>query len=104
MRVGFVLKEVGIGLRRNVTLTIAVVITVAVSLSLFGASLLVRAQVAQMKDYWYDRVEVSIFLCGEISDAPSCADGEISSAEKDKIREELNNLDRKSTRLNSSHT
>lgn len=92
MRAGFILKEVGIGLRRNVTLTIAVIITVAVSLSLFGASLLVRAQVSQMKDYWYDRVEVSIFLCGEISDAPSCADGEISSAEKDKIREELNNL------------
>ena len=47
MRVGFVLKEVGIGLRRNVTLTVAVVITVAVSLSLFGASLLVRAQIGR---------------------------------------------------------
>lgn len=92
MRIGFVLKEVGIGLRRNVTLTIAVIITVAVSLSLFGASLLVRAQVGQMKDYWYDRVEVSIFLCGEISDAPSCADGEVSKAERDKIRQELDNL------------
>ncbi len=92
MRVGFVLQEVGTGLRRNVTLTVAVIITVAVSLSLFGASLLVRAQVGQMKDYWYDRVEVSIFLCGDISDAPSCSDGEVSKEEKDKIREELNNL------------
>jgi cell division transport system permease protein len=92
MRLGFILSEVRTGLRRNVTLTIAVIITVAVSLSLFGSSLLVRAQVQQMKDYWYDRVEVSIFLCGDISDAPTCAGGKITVDEKNQIREDLKAL------------
>ena len=67
MRLRFVFQEIGIGLRRNLTMTLAVVISVAVSLSLFGVALLVRAQVSTMKDYWYDKVEVSIFLCNQKS-------------------------------------
>ena len=43
MRAQFVLSEVGIGLRRNLTMTIAVIVTVAISLALFGAGLLIRA-------------------------------------------------------------
>ena len=65
MRAEFVASEVGNGLRRNLTMTLAVIITVAVSLSLFGVSLLVRAQVDTMKDFWYYKVEVSIFLCAK---------------------------------------
>ena len=53
MRVKFVMGEVFTGIRRNLTMTIAVVITVAVSLALFGAGLMVRSQVDLMKDYWY---------------------------------------------------
>ncbi|MEY4348316.1 MAG: hypothetical protein RIS43_735 [Actinomycetota bacterium] len=89
MRLRFLLSEVFTGLRRNVTLSVAVVITVAVSLSLFGSSLLVGSQVQQMKDYWYDRVEVSIFLCGDISDVPSCADGKVGDEEKAQIKSDL---------------
>lgn len=92
MRLGFVLSEVTTSLRRNVTLSLAVIITVAVSLSLFGASLLVRAQVDEMKDFWYDRVEVSIFLCGDISDQPSCAAGAITATERTQIRQDLIDL------------
>ena len=62
MKFRYLLREVMTGLRRNITLTLAVMITVAVSLSLFGSSLLVRAQVQEMKDFWYDKVEVSIFF------------------------------------------
>ena len=89
MRVGFVASEVASGLKRNVTLTLAVIITVAVSLSLFGASLLVRSQVSEMKDFWYDRVEVSIFLCGDISEVPSCSDGAVSDEDKNSIKNDL---------------
>ena len=49
MRFRFVLGEVWTGLRRNLTMTIALIVTIAVSLALFGAGLLVRQQVAQMK-------------------------------------------------------
>ena len=64
-RFGLALREVGHGLRRNLTMTIAVILTVAVSLTLFGTGLMVRSQVDAMKDSWYDRVEVSVFLGGK---------------------------------------
>lgn len=92
MRATFVMSEVGTGLRRNLTMTLAVVITVAVSLALFGASLLVRSQVATMKDFWYDKVEVSIFLCGNNSDVPSCDGGAVTDAQRDQIRADLESL------------
>lgn len=63
MRAQFVLSEIGIGLRRNLTMTIAVVLTTTIALALLGASLLMNKQVQTMKGYWYDKVEVSLFLC-----------------------------------------
>ena len=92
MRASFIASEVGNGLRRNLTMTMAVIITVAVSLALFGVSLLVRAQVDTMKDFWYDKVEVSIFLCSKGSDTPSCAGGAVTDAQRDQIRADLESL------------
>ena len=92
MRAGLILNEVGIGLRRNLTMSIALVITFAVSLGLFGGALLVRDQVDVMKDYWYDKVQVSIFLCTKNSDTPSCAGGAVTQAQKDQIRADLDTL------------
>src|SRR5690606_6025711 len=80
MRAQFVLSEIGVGLRRNLTMTFAVVVSVALSLALFGGSLLMSDQVTTMKGYWYDKVNVSIFLCNK-SDAetdPNCAKGAVT--------------------------
>ncbi len=92
MRATFVASEVGHGLRRNLTMTLAVVITVAVSLGLFGGALLLRAQVATMKDFWYDKVEVSIFLCSKGSDAASCSGGAVTQAQREQIKTDLESL------------
>lgn len=92
MRARLILSEVGIGLRRNLTMTVALVITFAVSLSLFGMALMVRAQVGTMKDYWYDKVQVSIFLCGKTSDSATCAGGPVTQAQRDQIRQDLESL------------
>lgn len=92
MRANFVMGEVGNGLRRNLTMTLAVIITVAVSLGLFGVSLLVRAQVSTMQDFWYDKVEVSIFLCSKGSDTASCSGGEVTEAQRDQIEADLESL------------
>lgn len=92
MRAGFVAKEVGIGLRRNLTMTFAVMITVAISLTLLGIGLLANSQVKVMKDYWYDKIEVSIFLCGSLSDSPSCSNGVITADQKIAIQRDLQNL------------
>ncbi|MER5472749.1 permease-like cell division protein FtsX [Streptomyces sp. NPDC002935] len=96
MRAQFVLSEIGVGLRRNLTMTFAVVVSVALSLALFGGSLLMSDQVSTMKGYWYDKVNVSIFLCNK-SDAesdPNCAKGAVTSDQKKQI---LADLDKMST-------
>mgnify|MGYP000311243297 CR=1 FL=1 len=92
MRARFVLSEVGNGLRRNLTMTIAVIITVGVSLALFGVALLVRSQVDTMKDFWFDKVEVSIFLCNDNSETASCAGGKVTDAQKEQIEADLESL------------
>ena len=92
MRAGFILSEVGIGLRRNLTMTFAVVITVAISLSLLGIGLLSNAQVRVMKDYWNDKIEVSVYLCGSLSDSPSCAGGVVTAQQRLEIQNDLEEL------------
>ncbi|MCA1220408.1 permease-like cell division protein FtsX [Streptomyces sp. 8L] len=94
MRAQFVLSEIGVGLRRNLTMTFAVVVSVALSLALFGGALLMREQVGTMKDYWYDKVNVSIFLCNK-SDAasdPACTKGAITDQEKASIKSDLDKM------------
>ena len=92
MRAKFVMSEVGIVLRRNLTMTFAVMITVAISLSLLGIGLLANSQVRVMKDYWYDKIEVSIFLCGSLSESASCGTGVITQEQKIDIQRDLKTL------------
>ncbi|MDA0216748.1 MAG: permease-like cell division protein FtsX [Actinobacteria bacterium] len=86
------MSEVGIGLRRNLTMSFAVVITVAISLSLLGVGLLSNAQVRTMKDFWYDKIEVSIFLCGPLSESASCAGGTVSVEQRLEIQQDLQEI------------
>lgn len=89
MRAQFVLSEIGIGLRRNLTMTIAVVLTTAISLVLLGAGILINKQVSVMKDYWYDKVQVSVFLCADNSTAPTCASKAVTQEQRDALSTQL---------------
>lgn len=88
MRLQFVLGEIGAGLRRNLAMTISVVLVTFVSLTFVGAAALMQRQVSTMKDYWYDRVQVSVFLCTADSTSANCA-GAATDAEKEAIRTAL---------------
>jgi cell division transport system permease protein len=80
MRLKYVLNEVLVGLWRNVTMTIAMIITMSISLFMLGASVLLYMQVDQMKNYYYGEIEVSIFLRTDVTDAQrSAIDQQISS-------------------------
>jgi cell division transport system permease protein len=68
MRGKYILSEVLVGLWRNVTMTVAMIITMAVSLTMLGASLVLYQQIDAMKGYYYDKVEVSIFLRNDITE------------------------------------
>lgn len=91
MRYGFVTREVKAGLKRNLTMTLALFVSVAVSLTLFGTALLLRAQVDRMKGYWYDKIEVSIFLCGNSSIAFTCT-GTVTEPQRAAIQTTLEGL------------
>jgi len=73
MRVKYVLNEVLVGLWRNVTMTVAMIITMSVSLTMLGASVLLYMQVDQMKNFYYGEIEVSIFLREDVTDAQRTA-------------------------------
>jgi len=92
MRARFLFSEVRIGLRRNLTMTFAVIVTTAISLSLLGVGLLANAQVTAMKDYWYDKIEVSVYLCGSLSDTPSCVGGIVTPEQRLSIKSDLDAL------------
>jgi len=84
------LTETLSGLRRNVTMTIAVIVTMWVSLSLFGVGLLSAQQVDLIKGRWYDKVEVTVFLCTAAAQGPNCDPGnDATDAQRDAIRRTL---------------
>lgn len=58
-------------LTRHAALLFATVSTVTVASLLLAFSLLGHFQANAMKDYWYDKVEVSMFLCSSVP-SPSC--------------------------------
>ena len=78
MRLQFILSEIGLGLRRNLSMTISVILVTFVSLAFVGSAALLQQQISQMKDDWYGKVEVSVFLCPRGSELPTCAAGEVS--------------------------
>ncbi|KGM13270.1 permease-like cell division protein FtsX [Cellulomonas bogoriensis] len=90
MRLQFILSEIGIGLRRNLSMAVSVILVTFVSLTFVGAAGLLQLQIDAMKDDWYDRVEVTIYLCPEESDAATCAAGETTEEQTTALWDELN--------------
>jgi cell division transport system permease protein len=85
MRFKYVLNEVMVGLWRNVTMTIAMIITMAVSLTLLGASLVLYQQVDRMRVAYSQDVEVSMFF--RVGDTPDTKNA--TQAQKDAIETQL---------------
>ena len=84
------LTETWSGLRRNASMTLAVIVTMWVSLTLFGAGLMTAQQVDRFKDDWYDRVEISVFLCVPDSRGGNCQAGEsVTEAQRTEVEATL---------------
>jgi cell division transport system permease protein len=93
MRAQFVLQEVWTGLRRNLTMTIALIVVVAISLSLLGTGLLFVKQVNNTRTYWQGKGQLSIYLCTATSVSPQChQNGPATAAEKNQIQSDLKAL------------
>ena len=68
MRANFVLSEVAAGLRRNLTMTVAMILTTGISLGLMGTGLLIANMIGDMREIYYDKIQVSIYLADGITD------------------------------------
>ena len=73
MRLNFVFTEVAAGLRRNLTMTIAMVMTTAISLAFFGAGLLIANQIGDMKSLYLDKLEVSVYMQDDATSAQNAS-------------------------------
>jgi cell division transport system permease protein len=85
MQLTYVFSELGNGLRRNLSMTVAVVVTIFVSLTLVGMGLLLNAQAQKAESYWGSKLQITVFLCNQNSATPNCLDGEVTGAQKASI-------------------
>ncbi len=85
MNWNFIFREGFKGLGRNLTMTIALVITTALSLALVGTGLLISRATADTKELYLDRVEVMVELDEDIS----AGDTDCSSKSCKEVRDTL---------------
>ena len=91
MRSNFVFQEIWVGLRRNLTMTVALVVVVAISLSLLGTGLLFVKQVDRTRTYWQSQVEISAYLCYKGDINPNCH-GAITPAQQQQLTSTLTSM------------
>lgn len=89
MNLGLILTEVAQGFWRNLSMVVSVILVTFISLTFFGAAILLQLQIGELKGYWYDRAEVAVYLCTEISAAPACAASDVTPQQIAEIEAEL---------------
>ena len=90
MNWNFIFREGLRGLGRNFTMTIALIITTALSLVLVGAGILISQATSATKDLYLDRVEVMV----ELDETISAEDSDCSSEACREVRDTLQADDR----------
>jgi cell division transport system permease protein len=85
VRFGFLINEVLTGLRRNVTMTVAMILTTAISIGLFGGGLLVVRLADSSRAIYLDRVETQVFLTEDVSANDPACDADPCKALRSKI-------------------
>lgn len=90
MQLRYVFSELRQGLRRNLSMHLAVVLTLFVSLTLVGLGFLLNAQAAKAEDHWGSQLQITVFLCNESATSANCT-GEVTQAQKTAIIDVVQN-------------
>lgn len=73
MRANFVVSGVLAGIRRNATMTIALVLSTAIALAFVGAAILANTEITKFKQTYEDKIDVSVYLCAQLhTNEPNC--------------------------------
>ena len=67
MRANFVLSGVAAGIRRNATMTIALVLNTAIALGFVGAAILANTEITRFRSTYEDKLNVSVYLCTSLA-------------------------------------
>jgi cell division transport system permease protein len=70
-----------IGLRRNLSMTIATMLTILIALTGLGGAWLMHKQTDATKDYWFGKIQISVFLKKDVT-----------QPDRDAIRQQLEAL------------
>ena len=71
-------------------MVVSVVLVTFISLTFVGVAVLMQMQIMQMKNVWYDKAQVAVYLCTGISPGESCAGGEATQEQIDAVEAQLN--------------
>jgi cell division transport system permease protein len=66
MRASFVMSGVATGIKRNLSMTVALILNTAIALSFAGGALLVSRFIDKFQSQYTDKLNVSIYLCGDV--------------------------------------
>lgn len=91
MQLRHVFAELAQGLRRNVSMHVAVILTLFVSLTLVGVGVLMQLQAKKAADYWGSQLEIAAVLCTERATSPNCSGGEVTEAQKQAVLDKVEN-------------
>ena len=89
MNPGFVLGEMWAGLRSNVSMVISIILVTFISLTFVGVAALLQLQIGEMKNYWYDKAQVAIYLCTDYSPEDVCPVGAATDEQKAAVKQQL---------------
>ena len=85
MQLRYVFTELGNGLRRNLSMHIAVVLTLFVSLTLVGLGVLLNQEAKKVSEQWGSQLTVTVYMCSRHDGNPACT-GEVTDAQKQQIQ------------------
>ena len=86
MQLRYVFSELGQGLRRNLSMHIAVILTLFVSLTLVGLGVLLNQQADKAAQHWGSQLQITVWLCKAQDDNPACT-GEVTDAQREHVEE-----------------
>lgn len=89
MQLRYVFTELRQGLRRNLSMHLAVVLTLLVSLTLAGIGLLLRQEANLTEQQWGNQLQVTFYLCNGVDDLSSKCNGSVDNTQKAAIEKQL---------------
>ncbi|MBM9460842.1 FtsX-like permease family protein [Nocardioides sp. zg-536] len=95
MQLRYVFTELRTGLRRNLSMHLAVILTLFVSLSLAGVGILIQREADLASEKLGDELKILVNLCitDDPSNNPNCASGEVTAEQQERIEKEIEDND-----------